>query len=158
MLNISEHITYSEATRSDTAKKFGIKNIPDDSQLHRMKLLAENVFEPVRNYFKVPIFISSFFRSAKLNKVLKGAVNSEHLALDGAAMDLDAQLFGKLTNKQIFNYIRNNLDFNQLIWEFGNSVEPDWVHVSYNEGKNKKEVLRAISMNGITRYKKFEDV
>lgn len=158
MSNISEHITYNEAIRSDTAKKLGIKNIPDDSQLHRMRLLAENVFEPVRNYFNVPIFISSFFRSAKLNKVLKGAVNSEHLALEGAAMDLDAQLFGKLTNKQIFDYIRSNLDFNQLIWEFGNNVEPDWVHVSYSEGKNKKEVLRAISMNGITRYKKFEDV
>lgn len=156
MKQISPHISYNEAIRSDVAKRYGIKNEPDEMQLARMRLVAEKVFEPLRNHFNVPIFISSFFRTKTLNVLIHGANNSEHMAFKGAAMDLDAELFGGVTNKQIFEYIKDNLDFRQLIWEFGTNDDPNWVHVSYSEGDNKKEILRAVSVNGVTRYLPYD--
>lgn len=155
MEKISEHITYKEATRSDVAKRMGMDNDPDEMQLNKMRLVANKVFEPLRKHFNVPIFISSFFRSRLLNMAIGGSNTSEHLALKGSAIDLDAHLFGGVTNKQLFEYIKNNLDFNQLIWEFGTDQEPDWVHVSYSEGANKKEILKATSINGVKRYIKI---
>jgi hypothetical protein len=140
MDNISPHITYSEATHSDTAKRLGIPNVPDETQLANMKVLAEKVFEPLREHFGVPIYVSSFFRSALLNKQLKGAKKSQHMS--GEAMDLDAEKFGGVTNKDIFEYILDNLDYDQLIWEFGTNDEPDWVHVSFTTTRpNRKQVL-----------------
>jgi hypothetical protein len=158
MDNISEHITYNEAIRSDTAKKFGIKNIPDDSQLHRMRLLAENVFEPLRKYFNVPVYISSFFRSAEINKKIKGAKSSQHIL--GEAIDLDADIFGGVTNREIFNYIKDNLEFDQLIDELiDDNGTGGWVHVSYKKDGNRKEILKAYKdSKGIMKYKKINNI
>jgi hypothetical protein len=139
---LSEHVSYTEATKSTTAVKLGIDNTPDDATFERMKYVAENVFEPIRNNFGVPIAITSFFRCPALNKAVGGSPTSEHV--NGSAMDLDADVFGLITNKDIFDYIKNNLDFNQLIWEFGTDREPAWVHVSCKESGNKKEILKAI--------------
>ena len=155
--NISKHITYDEATVSSKAKELKISNDPNNNQLVNMKLLAENIFEKVRENFNVPIFISSFFRSAKLNTKLKGSSTSQHCANVGAAMDIDADVYKGVTNSEIFNYILNNLNFDQLIWEFGNDENPGWVHVSYvSDILNRKEVLKACKdKNNKTVYKKL---
>ena len=155
--NISTHITYDEATVSTKAKELKISNDPNSKQLSNMKLLAENIFEKIRENFNVPIFISSFFRSAKLNTKLKGSSTSQHCANVGAAMDIDADVYKGVTNSEIFNYILDNLNFDQLIWEFGNDENPDWVHVSYvSDSLNRKEVLKASKdKNNKTVYTKI---
>ena len=155
--NISKHITYDEAVVSTKAKELKISNDPNNNQLVNMKLLAENIFEKVRENFNVPIFISSFFRSSKLNTKLKGSSTSQHCANIGAAMDIDADVYKGVTNSEIFNYILNNLNFDQLIWEFGDDENPDWVHVSYvSDILNRKEVLKAYKdKNNKTVYKKL---
>jgi len=147
MENISEHISYKEAIRSTVASMYGIDNTPNPDQLRAMKMVARCIFEPVRNHFKVPIFISSFFRSLLLNShpKVRGSKTSGHLT--GEALDLD-DVLGGVTNAQIFHFIKDNLDFDQLIWEFqdpNNPNSPAWVHASYkSKEKNRRQVLRAI--------------
>ena len=143
MGTISKHITYAEATHSYTAKKYGIDNTPTEAHLTNMVKVAEAVFEPLREHFGKPIYVSSFFRSAALNKKLPGAKNSQHLANNGAAIDIDADMFGGLSNTDIFEYIKDNLEFDQLIAEHKGDNGPAWVHVSFNEGKNRKQILIA---------------
>jgi len=150
---ISEHISYDEATKSQAATRNNISNNPDPMELENMKLTAEKIFEPVRNHFGVPIAISSFFRNSYVNAVIGGARNSQHST--GEAMDIDADTFDKVTNRQIFDFIRENLEFDQLIWEFGNSENPGWVHASYRQGNNRKMILRAMSEGGRTKYIPF---
>lgn len=145
--NISKHITYKEATNSSTALKRGIDNTPSPGEVESMKRLAENVFEPLREHFGKPIRVNSFFRSKELNRAVGGSSTSQHVK--GEAIDISG--IG-ISNKDLFNYIKNNLDFDQLIWEFGNDSEPQWVHVSYKEGKNRKNVLKATKVNGRTKY------
>jgi D-alanyl-D-alanine dipeptidase len=149
-MRISKHISYKEATASQTAVRKGIDNTPNEYQLQNMKLVAEKIFEPLREHFKRPIAINSFFRSQKLNKAIGGATGSQHT--QGRAIDIDDTL-GGVTNKQMFNWIKDNLDFDQLIWEFGNDSNPDWVHVSYvSENENRRRVLKALKKNGKTIY------
>ena len=112
--------------------------------------VAENVFQPVREHFDTPIYVSSFFRSEALNKAIKGSSSSTHMK--GEAMDLDADVYGKVTNAQIFHYIKDNLEFDQLIWEFGTDKNPDWVHVSLSKGTNRKQILVAKRVDGKTVY------
>ena len=149
-MRISKHISYKEATQSQTATRKGISNDPDAYQLQNMQLLAEKVFEPIREHFGVPISINSFFRSQKLNKAIGGASGSQHT--QGRAIDIDDTL-GGVSNKQMFEYIKNHLDFDQLIWEFGDNNNPAWVHVSYvSEIENRRRVLKASKKNGKTVY------
>ena len=149
-MRISKHISYKEATQSQTAVRKGISNEPDAYQLQNMQLLAEKIFEPLREHFGVPIAINSFFRSQKLNKAIGGAAGSQHT--QGRAIDIDDTL-GGVSNKQMFDWIRENLDYDQLIWEFGNNSNPDWVHISYvSESENRKRVLKASKKNGKTVY------
>lgn len=152
---ISNHVSYREVVRSDTAKRKGISNVPNTKQLANIKTLCKKVFEPLREHLKTPIFISSMFRSSKLNKALGGAKNSQHLANNGAAMDLDAQVFGKTTNRRIGDYIRYNLKFDQLIYEGVDGDDYAWIHVSYNKGNNRNEVLVMKRIGGKATYKKF---
>ena len=154
MENISTHLTYAEAVRSDSAKRLGIDNTPNGGQIERMKTLAQKIFEPLREYAGVPIYVSSFFRSEALNKAMKGAKGSQHTY--GEAMDLDADMFGGITNKDIFYYIKDNLEFDQLIWEGGNDDNPDWVHVSFTyKYDNRKEVLRMKKVDNKSTYEKW---
>jgi len=142
MNNISEHISYAEATKSITASNLGILNVPSESNIKRMQLLAENVFEPLRVYFGVKIAISSFYRCKELNKAVGGSSTSQHTAENGAAMDIDADIFGGISNIDIFNYIKDNLIFDQLIAEFPDeNGNPQWVHCSYNENNNRHNIL-----------------
>lgn len=149
---ISKHISYKEAVRSDTATRNRIRNEPNDEQLAVMKEVAKKLFEPLRLHFDTPIRINSFFRSAALNKRIGGSGNSQHCK--GEAIDMDAT--GEVTNKQLFDYIKDNLEFDQLIWEFGTTKEPDWVHVSYtNPKENRKQVLKAVK-DGAPVYQVIE--
>jgi len=150
---VSKNISYKEATHSTTAKRLGIDNTPDAEQFSNMIYVAENVFQPVREHFNTPIYISSFFRSEGLNTAIRGSVNSTHMK--GEAMDLDADVYGGVTNAEIFNYIKDNLEFDQLIWEFGTDDEPSWVHVSLSKRTNRNQVLKAIKVNGKTKYELY---
>lgn len=153
-MKISKHLTLEECTRSAEAKRLGIVNDnPNLSVIDNLKLLAEKVFEPVREHFKQPIIVSSAFRSLNLNNAIKGSITSQHCS--GQAMDIDMGDAGKPSNKEIFDYIKNNLVFDQLIWEFGTKTNPSWVHVSYTDGKNRKQILRASKVNGKTHYENF---
>lgn len=147
MENLSEHISIKEAIKSPIAKLYGLYNTPNDFQLENMRLLAKNVFEPLRKGLGGnPIIITSFFRSMELNYYVGGAIYSQHLANKGAATDIDNDRTKKSpTNREIFDYIRNYLTFDQLISEFPlRDGSPDWVHVSYNIKNNRKKVLKCI--------------
>ncbi len=150
MENISPHITFAEATKSQTAIRFGIINKPDQKAIILMKQVAIECYEPCREHFKKPIGISSFYRSPELNKVVNGSRISQHTK--GEAIDIDADISGGLTNSELFIFIKNNIIFDQLIWEFGNENEPDWVHVSYCEANNRRQIFRSINMRGKTTY------
>ena len=149
-MNISEHISYSEAIHSDTAKRRNIKNIPNETHVKSMKALAENIFEPLREWVGGPIKVNSFFRSIELNKAIGGSKTSQHCK--GEAIDID-DTYSYKANAEMFNYIKENLDFDQLIWEYGNSKNPDWVHVSYvSKANNRKKCLKAERVRGKTVY------
>lgn len=137
-MQISKNISYKEAVYSNTASKLGIDNTPSPATLERMKLVANKVFQPIREHFGVPIKVTSFYRSPKLNKAVGGSKTSQHVL--GEAMDLKGT--NGVTNKQIYDFIKSNLEFDQLIWEYGTDKEPSWVHVSYRKGRNRKQTLR----------------
>lgn len=138
-----------EALRSNTAQRLGIDNMPDNETLVTMQVTAQHIFEPLRNHFNEPIYISSFYRSPELNKAIGGSTNSQHCK--GEAIDID-DVYSKASNADFFNYIKDKLEFDQLIWEFGDDENPAWVHVSYNLGKNRMRILKAIKENGRTKY------
>lgn len=142
---ISDHISYQEATHTST----GLLNDPDDAQYVAMCALAENVFEPLRRGIGGPIYVNSFFRSAEVNRRVGGSATSQHCK--GEAMDICKPGH----NAEMFNYIRKNLPFDQLIWEHGTDIEPDWVHVSYKATGNRKDVLWAKKVNGKTIYLRY---
>jgi hypothetical protein len=150
-MKISQHLNLSELTRSDSAKRHGIDNTPTAEHLENFKLLAEKVFEPIRAHFGVPIHISSGYRSQALNKFIKGSASSQHCKGEAIDIDMDVSSSG-VTNKMVFDFIVANLDWDQIIWEFGTDSNPDWVHVSYTKGKNRKQKLKAIRANGKTSY------
>ena len=152
-MRISRHISYAEATRSQTAVRRGIDNTPGEYEIQNMQLLAEKVFEPMRSYFNTPIHVSSFYRSRELNQAIGGSSRSQHC--EGRAMDVD-DVLGEVTNAEMFSYIKEKLDFDQLIWEFGDDENPAWVHVSYvSEDANRKHILRATKVNGKTVYEQL---
>ena len=153
MEKISAHIAYSEAIRSEQAKRENISNEPNAVQLACMKLVAERVFESAREHFDVPIYISSFFRSSALNKAIRGAKGSQHMK--GEAMDLDCDVYGEITNKELFDYINENCYFDQLILEnVGKDGTGGWVHCSYKKEGNRNEVLIMTKINGESTYTK----
>ena len=150
MEKISKHISYKEGTRSITALRKGINNIPNDYELANMEAIAANIFEPLRKWVGGPIKINSFFRCKELNTVIGGSSNSQHC--QGRAIDID-DTYGHKTNAEMFEYIRTNLNFDQIIWEFGTDTNPEWVHVSYvSEEQNRKRCLKASRENGKTVY------
>jgi hypothetical protein len=151
-MKISEHLDLSEVTRSDSAKRKGISNEPTEEHLENFKKLAANVFEPIRNHFGFPIHISSGYRSKALNTAIGGSLTSQHCKGEAIDIDMDGSSNG-ITNKMVFDYIKANIKFDQMIWEFGNDTNPDWVHVSYSaSGKQRGQILKAIKSNGATKY------
>ncbi len=147
---ISKHISEKEATKSVTALRLGIDNTPNGDSISNMKLLAEKIFEPLREWVNGPIKVNSFYRSVALNEAIGGSSKSQHC--QGRAIDLD-DIYGYKTNKEMFDWIKNNLSFDQLIYEFGSETNPDWVHVSYvSEDKNRNRILKAVRDDGKTKY------
>jgi len=150
-MQISKHLSLAEATHSDMADQLKIvNNNPNLSVISNMKLLAEKVFEPIREHFNVPIYVSSMYRGLPLNQAVKGSITSQHCS--GQAMDIDMGDKGKPSNKEIFDYIKKNLVFDQLLNEFDYS----WIHVSYSDKKNRKQILKATKVNGKTVYETFK--
>lgn len=155
-MQLSEHLSLAEVTRSETAKRKGVLNQPTEAHIANFKLLAENIFEPIRTHFAKPIFISSGYRSAALNKAIGGAASSQHCTGEAIDIDMDGHA-GGVTNKMVFDYIKENLNFDQLIWEFGTDTNPDWVHVSYEStGRQRKQILKAVRKNGATSYVPYQ--
>ena len=154
-MKLSEHLDLAEVTRSDSAKRKGISNEPTAEHLENFKKLAENVFEPIRKHFGVPIHISSGYRSKALNQAIGGSLTSQHCTGEAIDIDMDGSANG-VTNKMVFDYIKANLNFDQMIWEFGTKDAPDWVHVSFEStGKQRKQILRAVKSGGKTTYQPY---
>jgi len=150
-MSVSKHVSYKEGVYSRTATRRGIKNNPNAEQMKNMVAIAEEVFEPLRTYVGGPIKINSFFRSPELNKAIGGSGKSQHC--HGQAIDLD-DTFGRATNAEMFEFIKEHLDFDQIIWEFGDETNPDWVHVSYvSPEQNRNRCLQAYKENSKTKYK-----
>jgi len=152
-MKLSNNLSLSEVLVSQTAKRLGLSNEPTKEHLENLNIIAYKIFQPVRDYFKVPIYVSSGYRSKELNKAIGGAKTSQHMK--GEALDLDADVYGVITNSDIFNYIKDNLEFDQLIWEFGDDNNPNWVHVSFSEGKNRMKVMKALKGRNKTIYKLY---
>lgn len=133
MDNISKHVSWKEATHSNTAVSNNIQNIPSTQELETMKLTATKCFEPLREWYGKPIKINSFYRCPELNKKVGGSATSSHVK--GEAMDIDADSVTE--NKKIYNWCKENLEFDQLIWEYGGK----WIHISYRKNGNRKQVF-----------------
>lgn len=153
MAYISEHISWREATFSKTANKKEIDNTPSQNVVVQMKKTAKMIFEPLRKWANEPIRVNSFYRSPELCDVLSGSKRtSQHTK--GEAIDIDAM--GEKTNSDLFHYIKENLNFDQLIWEHGDDENPDWIHVSYkNEESNRNRILVAYKEKKRTKYKEY---
>lgn len=137
MENISEHITYNEAVNSPTALRLKINNIPNKEILSNMKLVAEKCFEPLREWYGKPLKVNSFYRSDALNKAVGGSKTSQHCK--GMAIDISAG--SREENKKLFDWAKANLDFDQLLYEYGDDIGPIWIHISYNPKGNRKQIL-----------------
>ena len=163
-MKLTKNLSLQEMLKSRTATRLGLSNSPNEEHIKNMQALAENIFQPLRDYFGVPIHISSGYRSEALNKAIGGShrwVGGKYIATSqhckGEAMDIDRDGYSQPDNAQIFEYIKNNLDFDQMIWEFGTQQNPEWVHVSHKrDGKNRAELLVAYKTSyGKTKYRQF---
>ena len=149
-MQLSKNLSLAEVVRSESAKRRGIKNMPTPEHLENLKKLAEKIFQPIRDHFGIPIHVSSGYRSKELNAAIGGSATSQHCKGEALDLDMDGT---SVTNKQVFEFIKDNLPFDQLIWEFGDNNNPNWVHVSYGS-RNRKEILRAVKVDGVTKYLK----
>jgi len=149
-MKLSKNLSLGEAIKSATAIKHGINNRPSGEHLSNLIQIANKVFQPLRDHFGKPIAVTSGYRSQELNDLIGGASGSQHSK--GEALDLDADVFGGLENWEIFEFIKNNLEFDQLIWEFGSDENPDWVHVSYKSDNNRGEILEAFREDKKIKY------
>ena len=148
---ISKHISDKEGVYSITAIRQGLDNTPSKTHLNNMKELAEQIFEPLREWVGGPIRVNSFYRGEELNKAIGGSSKSQHCK--GQAMDIDDTRCKK-TNAEMFKWIKENLNFDQIIWEFGSDKNPDWVHISYvDEVNNRNRCLKAYKKRSKTKYK-----
>jgi hypothetical protein len=154
-MKLSENLSLSEIIRSESAKRKGVSNMPTEEHIANLKVLAEKVFQPIRENFRVPILISSGYRSKELNAAIGGSLTSQHCSGEAIDIDMDGTPHG-VTNADVFNFIKDKLEFDQLIWEFGSATNPDWVHVSYKvKGGNRKQILKAVKSGGKTTYIPF---
>jgi len=152
-MKLSAHFDLAEFTRSESAKREGLDNTPPQEHLENIKTLCEKVLEPIRLRFG-PINISSGYRGKMLNHFIGGSISSDHCV--GRAADIDMDDMGSgVTNTEIFNYIKDNLYYDQLIWEFGTKDKPDWVHVGYRGKENRKQTLRATKVKGKSTYEAY---
>ena len=155
MSKISDNISWDEATNSPTAEKLGLDNTPSNEQVKTMKKTADKLFQPLREWCDHPIRINSFYRSPELCEAIGSKATSQHTK--GEAIDIDS--LGEKTNAELFYYIKDNLDYDQIIWEHGDDENPDWIHASYVSKKaNRGIALQAYKPKGksYTLYKYFD--
>lgn len=145
-MNLSAHVTRKEFEYSETAVKHGIDNTMNSTQLKRAIDICENIFEPLRKFVGGPIRINSGFRGGAVNRRIKGSLTSQHMK--GEALDLPI-------GAKEFHFIKDNLPFDQLIWEYGNSSQPRWVHVSFKKEGGRGQVLRCQLKGGKVTYTPF---
>ena len=151
MEKISKHISWHEGTYSRTGERRDLDNTPNEEQLKCMKEVAKNLFEPLREWVGGPIKINSFFRGEPVNTAIGGSTKSQHMK--GQAIDID-DTFKHKTNAEMYYYIKDNLDFDQMIWEFGTDKNPNWLHISWvSHRPNRKKLTIAKKLNGITKNK-----
>jgi zinc D-Ala-D-Ala carboxypeptidase len=150
MEKISKHISWHEGTYSRTGERRDLDNTPNEEQLKCMKEVAENLFEPLREWVGGGIKINSFFRGEPVNTAIGGSTRSQHMK--GQAIDID-DTFKHKTNAEMYHYIKDNLDFDQMIWEFGTDKNPNWLHISWvSHRPNRKKLTIAKKVNGRTKY------
>jgi hypothetical protein len=156
-MNLSKNLTLKEAIKSNTASRLGLDNTPTDEHLSNLIVTAKKVFQPIRDHFGIPIGVSSMYRGEALNKAINGSQSSDHCR--GRAIDIDADMFGNITNKEIGDWVKENLDFDQLIYEFPDKDgEPSWIHVGYRSfEENRNQILIATRVNGKVRYAKIDE-
>ena len=159
MLYASKYVDYATVIRSDTAKRNGLTNYFTKPQLKNIERIAAEVYDPLVDHFREQIYISSFFRSKEVNKLIGGSWDSHHMANGcAAAIDLDADNNFGVNNQEVFDYIKDNLDYDQLILE---DIKKDgsigWVHVSYKEKGNRKQVLTMVMKNGVKTYEQYKN-
>ena len=153
-MQLSKHLSLAEVIRSESAKRLGISNMPTTQHLENFKKLAENVFEPIRKHFNIPIHISSAYRSQALNAAIGGSLSSQHCKGEALDLDMDGT---SITNKQVFDYIKDHIKFDQLIAEFPRNGNPEWIHVSYDSsGKQRNQILVAKKVKGKTVYSHYK--
>ena len=151
-MKLSQNLSLNEVTKSNTAMRRGIDNTPSEEHLENLKYVAEKVFQPIREHFGVPIYISSGYRSPELNEAIGGSPRSFHS--HGMALDLDQDGRNKgVSNADVFYFIKDNLQFTELIWEFGDETNPNWVHVAIAPGReDEKKIKIAEKVNNKTTY------
>lgn len=155
-MSISKYTTLEEALFSPTAERYGIINAPTRTDhVSNMRLFCEKMYDPLCDHFKVKLPYTSFYRNPEVNKKVGGSsTKSQHLT--GQAMDICPRGINGISNADLFNYIKDNMPFDQLIWEFGNSTEPAWVHVSYSI-LQRRQILKAYKVNNTTKYDPLND-
>ena len=149
-MKLTENFSLAEMTKSETALRLDMDNTPEPELLENLKALAENVLQPIRNYYGMGVKVNSGYRHPDVNKAVGGSTTSDHCK--GMAADIEIP---GVPNAELAQYIADNLKFRQLILEFYTPGVPDsgWVHVSYNPADNKKQILTAMKENGKTVYK-----
>jgi len=154
-MRLSRNLSLSEVIKSNTATRLGISNLPTKTHLRNLKQTAEKVFQPIRDHFGTAIYVSSGYRSKALNEAINGSKTSDHPR--GRALDLDQDNRNTtVSNRDIFDYALANLDFDQLIFEYGTDSKPDWVHISYRgKEENRHQVLRVQRIEGKSVYTNY---
>jgi len=150
-MQLTKNFHLSEFTKSNTATRHGIKNNPTGEHISNLQLLCENILQPLRDHLNSPIRITSGYRGKELNDLVNGSSSSDHC--HGKAGDLEFWIDGKEKNSVIFHAIKSlDLSFKQMIWEFGDEDQPNWIHISYCKDNAKKQILKAVKLEGKTQY------
>ena len=148
-MELSKSFTLNELTKSQEATRLGIENIPNEEHIENLKILCEKILQPLRDYYGLPVSISSGYRSVALCEAIGSSAKSQHTKGQAA----DFEIFG-VANKDVSDFIVQNLDYDQCILEFWNENEPNsgWVHCSYSINGNRKQYLKAQKVNGKIVY------
>jgi zinc D-Ala-D-Ala carboxypeptidase len=148
-MNLSKSFTLNELTKSQEATRLGIDNTPSEEHILNLKILCEKILQPIRDFYGMPVSVSSGYRSAALCEAIGSSSKSQHTK--GQAVDFE--IFG-VHNKELSDWIVNNLDYDQCILEFWSPNDPNsgWVHCSYNDSGNRKQYLNAQKLNGRVVY------
>ena len=152
-MNLSKSFTLNELTKSQEATRLEIDNTPNEEHILNLKLLCENVLQPIRDFYGMPLSVSSGYRSAALCEAIGSSSKSQHTKGQAA----DFEIFG-VANKDLADFVVKNLDYDQCILEFWNENEPNsgWVHCSFNSSGNRKQFLKAEKLNGRVVYTVLE--